>query len=94
MVTQLTMRTGRAPPDPGFRPMVEFLRGEDGDLVDLLGVGKRLPGQRLAAEETPPAFLEIQPTCAGGEENLANPRMGAQPLHHRRTFVAGEIVRD
>jgi hypothetical protein len=39
--------------------MVELLGGEDGDLVDLVGVGEGLAGERLATKQTPPDFLEV-----------------------------------
>jgi hypothetical protein len=31
---------------------------------DLVGVGEGLPGQRLAPEDPPPAFLQVEPAGA------------------------------
>ncbi len=47
----------RASPDPGLRPPVELRSGDAGGLLNLLGIGKALPGERIAAEEPPPALL-------------------------------------
>jgi hypothetical protein len=33
-----------------------------GRLFDLVGIGKTLPGEGIAAKETPPALLEIEPS--------------------------------
>ncbi len=68
--------------------------GDPRRLVDLAAVGKRLPGQRLATEQTPPAFLQIQPTGTGGHKHLLHPWMLRQPCLNRRALVTGEIVRD
>ena len=53
----VTMILGRTSPDPGFGPQVELSGGNAGGLLDLLGVGKTLPGERIAAEEAPPTLL-------------------------------------
>jgi hypothetical protein len=52
---------GRPSPDPGLGSSVELSRRNTGGLLDLLGIGKTLAGQRIAAEEPPPALLEIEP---------------------------------
>ena len=47
----------RPTPDPGLSPPVELFGGDVGGLLDLTGVGKALPSQRIAAEQAPPALL-------------------------------------
>jgi hypothetical protein len=37
---------------------------------DLVGVGEGLPGQRLAPEDPPPAFLQVEPAGALGDEGV------------------------
>jgi len=46
----------RASPDPGLGPQVELSGGDARGLLDLLGIGKTLPGERIAAEEPPPTL--------------------------------------
>ena len=53
-------------PDPGFGPQVELSVCDAGGLVDLLGIGKGLADERIAAEKPTPAHLEIEPACPGG----------------------------
>jgi hypothetical protein len=53
-------------PDPGPGAGVELGGGHLGGMGDLVGVGEGLPGQRLAPEDPPPAFLEVQPAGALG----------------------------
>jgi hypothetical protein len=57
-------RMARTSPDPGFGPQVELSGGNAGGLLDLLGVGKTLPGERIAAEEAPPTLLEVEQSRA------------------------------
>ena len=78
------------------------------DYFDFLGIDDiRIKGHRIgiddvlsyylegfSAEETPPTFLEIEPACTFGNEDLVNSRMSVQPCHNRRALVAGEIVCD
>jgi hypothetical protein len=61
---------------------------------DLLGVGEGLAGERLAAEQTPPAFLQIEPAGARGDGHRAHAWMLPQPLLDGRAGVAGEVVAD
>src|SRR5215475_5335368 len=48
-------------PDPGTGAGVELGGGHLGGVGNLIGVGEGLPGQRLAPEDPPPAFLQVQP---------------------------------
>ena len=47
---------GRPTPYPRFGPQIELLGGNARGLLDLLGIGKTLASQRIAAEEAPPAL--------------------------------------
>src|SRR5215468_8485658 len=62
-------------PDPGTGVGVELGGGDPGGVGDLVGVGEGLPGQRLAPEDPPPAFLHVQPAGAFGDEGVADAGM-------------------
>ena len=49
-------RPGRTTPHPGFGAQIELSRRDTRGLLDLVGIGKALPGKRIAAEEAPPAL--------------------------------------
>jgi hypothetical protein len=68
--TQVAMRTGWTAPDPRLGAMIQLLGGKDRDLVDLLAIGEGLAGKGLPAEKTPPAFLQIEPARAFGNEDV------------------------
>ena len=84
----------RAPPDPWFGPQVELSSRDAGGLLDFLGIGKALPSQRIAAEEAPPALLQIEPTCSGRNEDLLDARMLFQPGACLQAVVTTEIIGD
>ena len=60
----------RAPPDPRAGVGIQLASRHPGGQGDLLGGGKALPGQRLAAKQPPPALLQIQPAGAFGDEGV------------------------
>src|SRR6185312_11383887 len=66
-------------PDPGPGAGVELGGGHPGGMGDLMGIGEGLPGQRLAPEDPPPAFLQVQPTGALGDEGMADAGMILKP---------------
>jgi len=80
------------PPDPGLGAAGEPGGGNRSSLVDLLGVGERLPGERFAAEQPPPRFLEIEPRGSFGDVDGMHAGAGGEPLLDRRARVAGEVV--
>jgi hypothetical protein len=83
-------RFGLGPsPDPGPGTGVELGGGDPGGAVDLVGVGEVLPGQRLAPEDPPPAFLEVEPAGALGEEGVADAGMVFQPGPGALAVMAG-----
>jgi len=90
----VAMVLGRPTPDPGLSPQVELPGGDAGGLLDLIGIGKALPSQSIAAEQAPPALLQVQPAGAFGNEDLLEPRMLGQPCAGLGTVVAGEVVSD
>src|SRR5437764_13201223 len=88
-------RFGLGPsPDPGLGARVELGGGYLGGAGDLAGAGEGLPGQRLAAEDPPPAFLQVQPAGALGDEGVADAGMVVQPGPGAFAVVAGEVVGD
>jgi hypothetical protein len=46
--------------------------------LDLIGIRKALPSERITAEEAPPAFLEVEPTRSFGNEDVLELRAAAQ----------------
>ncbi len=85
---------GRASPDPWFGPQVELSSRDAGSLLDFLRIGKALPSQRIAAEEAPPALLQIEPARSGGNEDLVDARMLFQPGACLQAVVTTEIIGD
>jgi hypothetical protein len=85
---------GRPTPDPGLGAPVELLGGNTGGLLDLFGRGLALPSEGIAAEEAPPALLQIEPARSGGNEDVREARMPFQPGTRLQTIVTAEIVAD
>jgi hypothetical protein len=50
--------------------MVELRRSHTSGLLDFVSVGKALPGQRIVAEEPPPALLQVEPAVSCRNENV------------------------
>ncbi len=88
------MVLGRASPDPRIGSTIELRGGDASSLLNLSGVSKALSGERITAEKSPPAFLQIEPTRTGGQGNLLHPRVRGQPVADRSAGVAGEVVHD
>src|SRR5215467_9989740 len=86
-------RFGLGPsPDPGPGPGVELGGGDLCGVGDLVGVGEGLPGQRGLAEDPPPAFLQVEPAGALGDEGVADVGMAFQPGLGVLAVVTGEVV--
>ena len=85
---------GRPSPDPRFGSPVELGRGHARGLLDLFGIGEALSGERITAEEPPPALLQIQPARPGGNEDVMKARMIGQPGAGLQTVVTAQIVRN
>jgi hypothetical protein len=90
----MAMVLGRSSPDPRLGSMVELSRGNARGLLDFVWVGKALPGQGIAAEEPPPALLQVEPARSCRNEDLVEPWMLGEPGPRLSTAVAGEIVSD
>src|SRR6266487_2775610 len=88
-------RFGLGPaPDPGPGAGVQLGGGYLGGVGDLVGIGEGLPGQRLAPEDPPPAFLQVQPAGALGDEGVPDPGVIVQPGPGALAVVAGEVIGD
>jgi hypothetical protein len=85
---------GRPSPDPGFGPPVELLGSDAGGLFNLIGISKALPSQRVAAEEAPPALLQIEPARSRWNEDVMEARMLFQPSTRLQAIMTAEIVAD
>jgi len=77
-------------PDPGPGAGVELGGGRPGGMGDLMGVGEGLPGQRLAPEDPPPAFLQVQPAGALGMKAW---RMRGWPSSQARVLLLSWLER-
>src|SRR5947199_8709036 len=84
----------RPSPDPGPGAGVELGGGHPGGVPDLVGAGEGLPGQRLAPEDPPPAFLQVEPAGALGDEGVPDPGMVFRPGPGALAVVAGQVVGD
>src|SRR5262249_17520480 len=81
-------------PDPGPGAGVELGGGDLGGVGDLVGVSEGLPGQGGLAEDPPPAFLQVQPAGALGDEGVPDAGMAFQPGPGVLAVVAGEVIGD
>src|SRR6266567_9214922 len=88
------MILGRTSPDPGVGPQVELRGRHTSGLFDLFGVGKALASEGIAAEEPPPALLQIEPARPRGDEDMMDAWMIDQPGAGLETVVTGEIIAD
>jgi hypothetical protein len=84
-------RWGTAP-DPWASMAVELGGGQTGDVGNIVGVRHRYPREGLPPEEAPPAFDEVEPGGADGDEGVLDARMYGQPVPNGATAMAGEIV--
>ena len=84
----------RSTPDPGVGSPVELSGRDASGLLNFVGVGKTLSSQSIAAEEAPPAFLEVEPARSRRNEDLMESRMLGEPGAGLGTGVAGKIVSD
>ena len=90
----MAMILGRSTPDPRFGSPIELSGRNARGLLNLVGVGKTLSSQSIAAEEPPPALLQVEPARPSGNEDLMEPGMLSQPSAGLGTIVAGEVVGD
>src|SRR5262245_50417303 len=61
-------RLERPAPDPWLGAGIELVRCDAGRLYKLGRISKALSGERLAPQESPPAFLQVEPARSGGDE--------------------------
>ena len=90
----MTRRLARTPPDPGLGAPIKLSNGDAGGLLDFLGIDKTLPGERITAEEAPPALLQIEPARPGGDEDLMEAWMRFQPGTGLKTVMVAEVIDD
>src|SRR6266540_120925 len=83
-----------AAPHPGVGTGVELAGRDPGGQGDLLGGGERLPGEGFAAQQPPPALLEVEPAGAFGDEGVLDAGMVGQPRAGGEAVVAGQVVGD
>ena len=85
---------GRPSPDPRLGSEIELGGRHTASLLNLLRIGKALPSKGIAAEEPPPALLEIEPARSGGNEDLVQARMLFEPSARLQAVVTTEIIGD
>src|SRR6266508_4076450 len=83
-----------AAPHPRAGAGIEPTGRHPGREGDLARVGEGLPGQRLTAEQPPPALLQVEPAGPLGDEGVLDAGMVGQPGPGRVAGVAGEVVGD
>lgn len=83
---------GRPSPHPGLRAVVELNRRDLHGLLDFSRIGETLTRQRIAAEQAPPAFLEIEPAGALRDEDVLEARMVREPGAGLQTIMAAQVV--
>jgi len=71
-----------------------MLPGHARGQVDLVGVGEGLAGQGLAAEEPPPAFLQVEPAGPSRNEDVLDARMPFEPGARLQAAMTAEIISD
>src|SRR5512132_787539 len=81
-------------PDPGPGAGVELGGGDPGGVGDLVGAGEGLAGQGGLAEDPPPAFLQVEPAGALGDEGVADAGVVFQPGPGALAVVTGEVIGD
>jgi hypothetical protein len=84
----------RTSPDPRVGAPVELRSRDTRGLFDLFGIGKTLPSERIAAEEPPPALLQIEPTRSCRNEDVMDAWMPFQPGARLKAGMTTEIVGD
>src|SRR5260370_20452425 len=57
-------------PTPRVWPAIKLCRCHLHRSFNLISIGETLPSQDITTEETPPAFLEVEPTRSLGNEHL------------------------
>ena len=79
---------------PGIGTPVELSGGDASGLLNFISIGKTLSSQRIASEEAPPTFLQVQPAGSFRNEDVMEPRMLSHPGTSLSTSVAGKVVSD
>lgn len=74
--------------------MVELHRGDLHRAFNLIGIGKALASEGIAAEQPPPALLQIQPAGAFRDEDMLDARMVCEPGARFQAVMTAEIVCD
>ena len=92
MTAQVALGWRRSAPDPGCGATVELLGRQTRRLVDLVGIGEGVSGERFPTEDPPPPLLQVQPAGTFRDQYLLHPRMRRQPILDRRTRMTGQIV--
>lgn len=87
-------RFGRPSSYPGSRPVVELDGRHLHGSFNLIGIGKTLASEGMASKEAAPAFLEIEPACALGNEDVLEARMVCEPDARLQAVMTTQVVGD
>lgn len=87
-------RFGRPSPYPGSRPVAELDGRHLHGSFNLIGIGKTLASEGIASKEAPPAFLEIEPACALGNEDVLEARMVCESDARLQAVMTTQVVGD
>ena len=91
---RVTMSFGRSSPDPGPGPSVELHGGHAPGQVDFTRVGKALTSKGIAAEEPPPALLQIEPAGTFRDEHVVQTWVVCHPGTCLQAVMTTEVVRN
>lgn len=91
---QVASRSGRSSPDPRLGSSVELRCRHLHRSFNLIGIGEALAGEGIAAEEAPPALLQIEPARSFGNKDVLEAWMVCEPGAGLQAIMTAEIVCD
>ncbi len=87
-------RFGRPSPNPRFGSPVELRCRHLHRSFNLISIGETLSSECIAAEEAPPAFLEIEPARTFGNEHVLDAWVLGEPGACFQAVVTAQIIGD
>ncbi len=88
----MASRFRRSSPDPRFGSVIELHCGHLHGSLNFISIGETLPSEGITTEKTPPAFLQIEPAGALGNEDMLEAWMVCQPSAGFQAVMAAQIV--
>jgi hypothetical protein len=82
----------RVLPDPGFCSVIKLSRSSAGGVFNFEMVSEGLTSKCFAAEQTPTALLQVEPTGGLRNRYLMHTRMVYQPEPNWSAGVTGQVI--